>query len=193
MAKERTKTALLITWNSRDMPSNSSREALVLYESLTCDGSVGPSDIILLSRRGAPYSDREPTQANVEKAFMALASRPGGQKHCMVLLDGVFDEYSMGLSGGPMDLDLISALVESLDCGSTQLFLHGPGSDKAAAKLRAPGRTLAYSTRFDGDDKLEDPFKVACLFKGDEVHLTYIEKERARLLELGFELVWERT
>ncbi|MCU0799428.1 MAG: hypothetical protein MUC62_07130 [Candidatus Thermoplasmatota archaeon] len=186
------KAALLISFHRMERSALSSRDAVLLYEALTCNGSIGPSDIILLAMRGGPYSDREPTIMNIEEAFRTIGHRSVDRKDCLVLLDGSFDAYGMDLPDRSMDLDLLSALIESLGCRSVQIFLHGPGSDRASERLQAPGRVLVYSIRTDRGDKLEDPFRVVRLFKGDEVHLSNVQQERDRLRGLGFELVWDR-
>lgn len=192
MTNHNKKAALLISFHRMERSALSSRDAVLFYETLTCNGSIGPSDIILLARRGTPYSDREPTMKNIEEAFRTLGHRAVDRKDCIVLLDGSFDDYGLDLPEQAMDLDLISALIESLGCASVQLFLHGPGSDRVSERLQAPGRVLVHSTRIDRDEKVEDPFRVVSLFKGDDVLLSNVQKERERLKRLGFELVWDR-
>lgn len=186
------KAALLISFHRMERTAISSRDAVLLYETLTCNGSIGPSDIILLATSGTPYSDREPSIKNIEEACRTLGHRTVDSKDCIVLLDGSFDDYCMDLPERAMDLDLLSALIESLGCGSVQLFLHGPGSDRVSERFQAPGRVLVHSRRIDREEKVEDPFRVVSLFDGDDVLLSNVQKERQRLKRLGFELVWDR-
>ncbi len=192
MTKHNKKAALLISYNRVERSALTSRDSVLFYESLTCNGTIGPSDIIFLARRGTPYSDLEPNIMNIEEAFRTLGHRTVDSKDCTVLLDGSFDDYGMDLPERAMDLDLLSALIESLGCGSVQLFLHGPGSDRVSERLQAPGRVLVHSTRIDREEKVEDPFRVVSLFDGDDVLLSNVQKERERLKRLGFDLVWDR-
>ena len=192
MMQNRRKVALLISYHGGERTALSSKDAVMLYEDLTCVGCIGASDIQFLARRGTPYSESVPTAQNIERAFRTLGSHGHYGNECIVLLDGRFDVYSMELPDQPMDLDLLSALIEALGCSSVQVFIHGPGSDLASERLQAPGRVLVYSSRLDRGEKLEDPFMISRVFQGDEVMLTKVQNERSRLNVLGYELNWTR-
>jgi hypothetical protein len=192
MTESMKKVALLISYHKGDRNHSASRDAVILYESLTCDGSIGPSDIIMLAKEDIPYSDGEPTLNNIRRAFVTLGHRASKVMQCLVLLDGNFDMYGMDVMDQVMDLDEISAFIESLSCTSVQVFLSGPRSDQASERLQAPGRVLVYSSRMDGEEKLDDPFHVSGLFQGDEVLLSRVRAERIRLASQGHDLNWIR-
>jgi hypothetical protein len=187
------RVALLISYYKGVNYPKASMDAVQLYEALTCNGTIGPSDILLLAKRSTPYSDNEPTIANVERAFQTLCHSSHDRKECIIFLDGCFDDYGMQVMDQTLDLDLISALIETLSCGSAQVFLHGPRSDQAFERLMAPGRTLVFSSRSDREEKVQDPFMVPRIFKGDEVHLSRVQAERGRLKTYGFDLNWVRS
>jgi len=184
--------ALLLSFPQGKDRERSISIASRLYEVLTCNGSLGPSDIQMLAPRGVLFSEMEPTIGNLKKAIAEFASKDMGRCRCLVYLDGDFDGGSLKLSGSGLDLGSLSDLLSGLPCQTMNVFLHGRGSELASGSLEGPGRTIVFTARSDGLKKDEDPFDITRLFVGEHITGDNIEAEKRRLKASGYVLEWTK-
>ncbi|MDG6224739.1 MAG: hypothetical protein QCI82_04415 [Candidatus Thermoplasmatota archaeon] len=161
-----------------------------LFEILTTNGYLGPSDITLLAPEDMQYSDLPPTPSNLLKVLSASHMRTGVLNECIIYLDSIFAEGRMLLDEGDLPLERISGFIEGMPCASVKIFLRGPGSDIFADALVGKGRLIVYTSRADGEPKIDDPFDVSALFTGDRILSESVDRERMRLKKVGYVLNW---
>jgi hypothetical protein len=161
-----------------------------LYQGLTCNGSIGPSEIAFLAPSGIKYSDDEPTLENVKRTFSMFSERSRNKPKCLVWVHSSFTAAKVELQDGPMDIASISDLIDSLMCCSVRIVLDGPGSDLAAETMKRYGRVMIFSKRIDGAEKTSDPFDVPSIFRGDRIDHELVYAERQRLEREGYVLIW---
>lgn len=161
-----------------------------LFEILATNGYLGPSGITLLAPEDMEYSDMPPTPGNLLKVLSASHMRIGAVKECILYLDSVFSEGGMVLDEGDLALERISGFIEGMPCASVKIFLRGPGSDKVADLLKGTGRLIVYTSREDGEPKIEDPLDVSALFTGNRILSESVDRERMRLKKKGYILNW---
>lgn len=161
-----------------------------LYQSLTCNGSLGPSEILFLAFKGVKYSDDEPTLTNVRDAFLHFTKDMRIDNHCIIWIRSNFDQDGVYLLDGMMSSKELSGIIDGLDCITTDIILDGPGSDQVAKALGMMGKRVLYSERSDGANKIMDPLDVPSIFQGDRISLDLVFAERQRLEREGYHLHW---
>jgi len=182
--------AILICVPFSDDHKKECEPGVKLFEGLTCNGSLGPSEIVFLTSGPVKYADDNPTVENVKMYFSSFARRTNAKSHCSLWLHSVFDEKMMILKDGRIPLSEISDMIGSLACCQTHIILHGPGSEKAVKALGGEGRVLIYSEKGDGSEKRWDPFDFPSIFRGDRIYYDLFQAERERLEKNGFNLIW---
>ncbi len=174
----------------RDEQGKEREPGVRLYQSLTCNGSLGPSEIVFLATAGVKYSDDEPTMANVRDVFLNFPKDLRLDNHCIIWIHSNFDPDGVDLLDGSMSLRELSEMIGRLDCISTNIILDGPGSDQVARALETGGVRVLYSERSDGSRKISDPFDVPSVFQGDRISPDLVFAERQRLEREGYHLHW---
>jgi hypothetical protein len=188
MSEQKEHIAILI--DAMKIEQGEKRETGVrLYQSLTCTGSLGPSEIVFLAPKGIKYSDDHPSLENLRKAFRSFS---GVERPCtaIVWFRSHFDDRAAHLPDGGLSFSELSESMSSLGCDRMDIILEGPGSDRAAEDLLKKGWRVLYSKRADGGMKTADPFDAPSVFKGDRIDNSLIFAERKRLEREGFLLQW---